>query len=159
ADGSNARQLTHNPRFNDYDPEWSPDGTQIAFDSTRGARFSRLWVMNADGKSARAISPPNLQVGWPTWAPDGRHIAAFTNIDDPDAPSWLVVLRPDGSDLRRLTGPPKGAVDVFPSWSPAGDRIAFARLAGNTGHGDVWTIKADGTNAERVTTGPHDNAS
>src|SRR4051812_5223270 len=125
SDGSNAKQLTHNPRFSDFDPEWSPDGARIAFDSQRGARFSSLWVMNADGSSARAISPPNVQVGWPTWAPDGKHIAAFTNLEGP-APSALVVLRPDGRDFRRLTGPPKGVVDIFPSWSPAGDRIAFA---------------------------------
>lgn len=156
ADGSNARQLTHNPRFSDFDPEWSPDGTKIAFDSQRGARFSSLWVMNADGGSAHAISPPNIQVGWPTWAPDGRHIAAFTNNDSP-APSVLVVLRPDGSDFHHLTGPPKGAVDIFPSWSPAGDRIAFARLTGNNGEGDVWTIKPDGTGAKAVTTGLREN--
>ena len=157
ADGSNAKQLTSNPRFSDFDPEWSPDGSHIAFDSERGGRFSTLWVMNANGGSPHAISPPNLQVGWPSWAPDGRHIAAFTNLDTP-APSALVVLRPDGSDLRRITGPPNGVVDIFPSWSPSGDRIAFARLSRKTGLGDVWTIRTDGTDARRVTTGLKDNS-
>ena len=34
ADGTNVRQLTNNTH-RDEEPSWSPDGTQIAFDSDR----------------------------------------------------------------------------------------------------------------------------
>ncbi len=35
ADGSNQTRLTNNADSDDYWPSWSPDGSQIAFVSTR----------------------------------------------------------------------------------------------------------------------------
>ena len=47
ADGSNPTRLTNDAK-RDEDPDWSPDGTQIAFrsfrDSTRPPRSSAVWV-------------------------------------------------------------------------------------------------------------------
>lgn len=47
-------------------PAWSPDGTRIAFLSTRDG-YQALWVMNADGSGAREIghpSGPDLDFVW-----------------------------------------------------------------------------------------------
>ena len=47
ADGTNPTQLTDHPRP-DVDPAWSPDGTQIAFESSR-IFGSDIFVINDNG--------------------------------------------------------------------------------------------------------------
>jgi TolB protein len=45
-------------------------------------------------------------------------------------------------------------VDVTPSWSPDGKRIAFARRSNSAG--DVWVVDANGRHVRRLTTGDGD---
>ena len=47
ADGSGRTQLTDHPD-EDFDPAWSPDGSQIAFRSHRDNNVD-VWLMDADG--------------------------------------------------------------------------------------------------------------
>src|SRR5690242_14827498 len=48
-DGSGVTQLTPPAIWSDDDPVWSPDGTRIAFRSTRDGPYYDIWLMNADG--------------------------------------------------------------------------------------------------------------
>jgi len=60
----------------DMQPRFSPDGRQIAFTSDRGGG-DNIWVMNADGTGARAITRETFRLlNAPTWSPDGQYIAA-----------------------------------------------------------------------------------
>jgi TolB protein len=54
ADGSDRTQLTHH-RARDENPDWSPDGTQIAFYSERVGN-AEIYVMNADGLQERRVT-------------------------------------------------------------------------------------------------------
>jgi len=74
ADGSNARQLTHNARQWPGSPAWSPDGHTVAFDSNDVGGPVRIWVVDADGGTPRQITngPGNQSV--PRWSHDGRWI-------------------------------------------------------------------------------------
>lgn len=64
------------------DPTWSPDGQRLAF-AGDGGRGSQLWVADADGTDAHALTPtpPTCPEGSCTeavqaaWSPDGRTIA------------------------------------------------------------------------------------
>src|SRR5215213_4586723 len=49
ADGSQQTPLTHAPGLNAF-PNWSPDGTRIAFVSSRDGNWE-IYVMNADGSN------------------------------------------------------------------------------------------------------------
>ena len=63
ANGTDLIRLTHSPAF-EFDPSWSPDGTQIAYRSDRGDE-SEIWVMNANGTGQRRLTAglsPGLQV-------------------------------------------------------------------------------------------------
>ena len=64
------------------DGRWSPDGRRVAFISSRSGS-EQLFVMNADGSDAKAVSTLSGGVANIVWAPDGRSIA-FTSEVYPD---------------------------------------------------------------------------
>jgi Dipeptidyl peptidase IV (DPP IV) N-terminal region/WD40-like Beta Propeller Repeat len=74
AAGGQATQLTRN-HVADIQPEWSPDGTQIAF--VRGPD-AHLWVMDADGNDQHEIFGVRSLCFAPRWSPDGTRIAFLT---------------------------------------------------------------------------------
>ena len=57
-------------------------------------------------------------------------------------------MNSDGSDPTRLTH--NVGEDGHPSWSPDGRRIVFHRRV--LGHGQIYTMNADGTDVKRLTT-------
>lgn len=81
ADGSRQR-LTADPQ-NGMNPTWSPDGSRIAFVSTRNRR-AEIFTMNADGSNPTVlVTMAAGSVIDPRWSPDGSRIA-FVMV--PDAP-------------------------------------------------------------------------
>jgi len=54
ADGGPVTRLTHHPG-RDADPAWSPDGTKIAFTSSRNGNFE-VYVMNANGSAQTRLT-------------------------------------------------------------------------------------------------------
>src|SRR5919109_4079835 len=54
ADGTHLTRLTHSA-WPEFDPSWSPDGTQIAFRSEPGGE-PEIWVMHADGTGQRRLT-------------------------------------------------------------------------------------------------------
>lgn len=106
---------------------YSPDGTQIAFFSTRASPY--LFLMGADGanpvQAQTAITVTNYSATNPAWSPDGQRVA-FTGIPPTGGANglWTVVVA-DGTTQAvfpaSATYPP-----LHPTWSPAGDSLAFA---------------------------------
>ena len=66
--------------WHDKEPRWSPDGTRIAFSSSRGEERHRwpdlgsIWVMDRQGRGAREITPGTGMAEAPRWSRDGRHV-------------------------------------------------------------------------------------
>ncbi len=106
ADRSAPTQLTHGDARN-WGPSWSPDGTKIAFGTTRDGEFD-IYLMNPDGSGqARLMSHAGTNDTFPALSPDGKKIV-FTSWDDAlDAASADVyVMNADGSGRTRLTTNP-----------------------------------------------------
>ena len=145
--GGNQERLTNNPS-NDRDPDWSPDGTKIAFSSAGDDGKGQIYVMNADGSHLKKLTDTGDNSA-PDWSPDGQQIA-FTVHPDwiNDWVHHITVMDADGKNRATLVGQASA-----PSWSPDGGEIAFmSRRAGGVWY-HIYVIGADGQGLERVTHG------
>ena len=131
ADGTNLQNLTNNAA-RDEEPEWSPDGRQIAFVSNRvGNGNGSIYLMNSDGSAVQALTTNELNSeSQPLWSPDGSRVAFLGSIKVDPAPGGLrfdvYVIDADGNNLRNLTTGigDQFFVDFFNfSWSPDGKKI------------------------------------
>jgi Tol biopolymer transport system component len=101
ADGSNIRRITP-PELEAWLPNWSPDGTKIAF-STRSLYppntiNQQTWVVDPDGKELKQVTFPGvLHDFFPSWSPDGTSIAFERDAADFSS-SGIFVIKADGSD-------------------------------------------------------------
>jgi len=97
-DGSAQRRLTRRPES--LIPAWSPDGTKIAFLSTRAGK-PEIYLMNADGSDQRRVTGDRGTGGFfPVWSPDGKRIAFTSNRTGTDQ---IYTVKPDGSAIRQVT--------------------------------------------------------
>ena len=122
-----------------HDPQWSPDGTMLAFGRT-SSDADGVYLMRPDGSDLRALSSiPGG--GAPVWSPDGKRIAYLA--PGVGAEADLHLINADGTDEREVTNGPEG--ESFPIWSPDGTEIAFARMldSGNRGQLEILHV-ADG---------------
>ncbi|MDZ4715035.1 MAG: S9 family peptidase [Cytophagales bacterium] len=71
-------QLTFGDK-NDGQPQWSPDGKQLAFVRMDGEK-SQIWLLPLAGGEARAITKAEYGAGQPRWSPDGKKILYSSNI-------------------------------------------------------------------------------
>ena len=121
------RQLTLNT-FVDLEPTVSPDGTRIAFTSTREGGDQEIYIMYADGSGVKRLTFSAGEDRPGTFSPDGTKLA-FHSGRFPVAPApghsslEIFTMNIDGTDVRRMTN--NTFQDSFAHWSPQGDRIAF----------------------------------
>jgi hypothetical protein len=147
-DGTGSPERLTDQPGDDRAATFSPDGTKLAFDSTR-AGGTDIFVMNADGSDPRQLTFDHAFTWGATWSPDGSRIA-FN--------SWrsgnqdIYVIDPDGGNTKRLTNGP-GEASV-PSWSPDGKRIAFRRVFGPPDGGEIWSIDSAGNDPRLLSRDP-----
>ena len=130
-------------RQHDRQSRYSPDGTRIAFTSTRGNK-SHVFVMPARGGAATQVTPPDYSASFPSWSPDGKRIAFEANIGGGNG-IWVVGI--DGGEPVRVT--PASMYASWGDWAPDGSRIAF--ISNRAGSMDVYTIPVAGGEPKQIT--------
>jgi dipeptidyl aminopeptidase/acylaminoacyl peptidase len=146
-DGSGQINLTNNPA-DDINPLWSPDGSSIAFLSSRVNIYYDLYVMRADGSQVKKLAP----LGWlATWSPDGKQLAAYSPLDPQKAEKGRIdVIQSDGSALHSFpvdfsnTRVKQSFQLIMLHWTVDGKFIQFLIYEQPTVQNDIskdkWTI-------------------
>lgn len=100
-DGSEAPRQMTTGTATDRTPRWSPDGTQLAFVSTRGGS-PQVHLMPRQGGEARPLTQLPGAVSTLAWRPDGRELLVIASVSvDPDDRG----RRPDAPVQRRADAP------------------------------------------------------
>ncbi|KAA3643426.1 MAG: hypothetical protein DWQ07_23215 [Chloroflexi bacterium] len=144
--GQNLTQLTDS-RGSNSAPTWSPDGSQIAFVSTRDTNFE-IYIMNADGSGQYNFTESRAHDRNPTWSPDGKWILFESRVNDTEYRD-LYRKNVETGELVQLTDTPELA-EFHPAWSTDGSQIAFSVLNKDAAL-DIYIMDKDGGNVERIT--------
>ncbi len=130
-DGSDVRQLTHDPNFPRSYAQWSPDGSKIAY-ASRDDRFGfnersgAIYVMNADGTGRYKLTNAPVEAFSypfdtnPVWSPDGKKIA-FARLMPPEilGEADIFIIDIDGKNEQRITSN-RNRDEVPAGWTPDG---------------------------------------
>ncbi len=158
ADGNDPVQITQNDaRGENEEPQWSPDGSKLVFQIASDTMGHALFTINLDGTQEHQITTWGLDALHADWSPDGQLIVfEAPDLDNvpPGQSSNVFTIRPDGSHLVSVTDYQGGDINATnPAWSPDGKKIVFVQVPGSGpfGYSDIFTMNADGTAINRVT--------
>jgi eukaryotic-like serine/threonine-protein kinase len=117
ADGSGGRQLTDDA-WRDRAPEFSRDGSRIAFHSNRSGQY-QIWTIHPDGSGLAQLShaPPPGYFILAHWSPDGQTLAVQ------DVTNSYLLDAESGALLRKLPPIPTGQRFAAYDWSPDGQLL------------------------------------
>jgi Tol biopolymer transport system component len=147
ADGHTKDEQLIASRLIDSAPDYSPDGSQIAFESDRTGA-SEIWISRNDGTQCKRITNifgPNTSA--PRWSPDGSMLAFDSGFQGRSA--IFVVNASGGVPIRVTTGAFEMADNLVPSWSGDGKFLYFS--SNRTGRFEVWRKKLNGDEASQIT--------
>ena len=146
-DGSDVHSLLP-PEFEATpgNPSWSPDGRRVAFDAANGESYD-IYSVGLDSGDVVNHTQSEESEWYPVWGPRKDWILAgvLTGTRE-DGTHQIVALNASGGQRSPVTAatPRSGhARDWWPTWSPDGDRIAFASR--RTGPWRLYVINADGS--------------
>ena len=126
-----------------FNPQWSPDGKSIAFESNQDGK-SAIYTVSPLGTNLLKITDTSSAYGQPAWSPDGKQLVYYGSR----RPMQLYVNSNKGGEQKQLPTP---GLDAYqPSWSAQG-QIAFdTRPVGQTPN-DISVMNADGSGYRQLT--------
>ncbi|MBI3623119.1 PD40 domain-containing protein [Candidatus Pacearchaeota archaeon] len=146
-DGSSEVNLTENLGLWAISPSWSPDASKIVFSATNSHNHN-IWIMNADGSDKTQLTSSSMQETEPAFSPNGARIAysaAYVSGYE-----QILIMNSDGSNPQAVTTDYDHyywSVD----WSPNSSNLVFVSNRDGDEHGEIYTIRLDGTNVRRLT--------
>ena len=154
ADGSDQTRITFSPGW-DGDPSWSPDGTRIAFSSSRDGD-TEIYTMSSAGSGLAKLTDNDFPERFPVWSPDGAKIAFISAPTEPCAPFTpddycYYVMNANGGSVTFI-GYVHGSSAL--DWSPDGSKLVY----GNWECECLIISEADGGGSTAITGGRENGA-
>ncbi|MBS1557910.1 MAG: S9 family peptidase [Bacteroidetes bacterium] len=136
-------QLTFGDK-NDGQPQWSPDGKQIAFVRADGDK-SQVWILPLTGGEAHVLTKAEFGATNPRWSPDGKKILYSSSI-----PGYAVNGKMTWADER--PGRTPGDEPNFKNMKPDEKKKVTATPDGTLADLRAWLAKNASENNPRVLT-------
>lgn len=128
--------------FLDSGTQYSPDGSRIAFASSREST-REIWVCNSDGSGARRLTSfSGDSTDSPRWSPAGDQLALSAVVN---GNRDVYAVPAAGGQLRRLTR--EESEEGRPSWSRDGNWIWFR--SNRSGRAEIWKVPSAGIGPPR----------
>jgi Tol biopolymer transport system component len=119
ADGTDEVEIV-GPPLQASKPQWSPDGTTIAFETYVRGKGMRSYLIKAEGGPPEPVLARDVQQSLPVWSPDGRSLAVAVNVlarDAPTADRGIFIVEPRTHAATKMEDS-DGL--TCPIWSPDG---------------------------------------
>jgi TolB protein len=140
-DGTDLRRITNDP-FRNAGPVFSPDGSRIAYSSTRDGN-SDVFVVDTLGTRPRRITDSPHRECCPDWSPDGTRLLYVS--DREERPGLYVV-----ADGTRIAFHARTCATIDPLARDDDERCKATGEYGVQGNLAVFLISPDGSNLKRV---------
>ncbi len=140
AEGGEATRLT-DPAGDARQPDWSPDGGRIAFQSYRTGNW-HIWTVGADGSGPRQLTHGPYDHREPRWSPDGSSLLLSS---DRGGTYDVWRLEPSTGELTRVTSGEGN--EYAPAPAPGGDGLAYVSDA--EGEAGLW-VRPEGGPSRRL---------
>ncbi len=129
-------------------PSFAPDGDELAFISDLTGK-PQVWRMPAAGGFPSAVTAFDEQVSLVIWSPDGRWLAV-ESAPGGGMNSQIDIVRPDGSDRRRLTAG-GSSNNWLGAWTKDGRSLLYSSNQESADTMECFRITLDTDAAEKLT--------
>jgi TolB protein len=130
-------QVVHRYKEPIISPQWSPDGSQIAYVSFEQKK-PIVYVLNVFDGSRKVLASFEGSNSAPAWSPDGKRLAVTLTKD---GTSQIYLMNVEGGEVNRLTFSP--SIDTEPNFSPDGRYLLFT--SDRAGSPQVYRMRVDGS--------------
>jgi Tol biopolymer transport system component/DNA-binding winged helix-turn-helix (wHTH) protein len=132
-------------------PSWSRDATLLAFIRYRENHFCHVMLFDLKLKAERKVANCGMSIlKRVDWSPTNKALA-FSACEQDQTTCGIVIYDLDENKQKFVTQRPASVpfIDLFPRWSPGGDKLAFTRINNSFAFG-LYTIDVDVLNQERL---------
>jgi Tol biopolymer transport system component len=131
-----SQNITNSSDAIDNDPDWSPDGTKIAFTrhstsdpDPNNPSDAEIYVINPDGTGLTRLTFNDYEERAPSWSPDSSRIVFMARVGTRGGNGFeICVMNADGTNFVQLTD--NSVFEGTPTFSPDGQKIVFGRILG-----------------------------
>lgn len=139
-----AMKISDNDEVQNLLPFWSPDGSTIAYTSSRAVSDNDVKIVAADGNGETQVIAESGYAGL-GWSPDGRSVRA--TVTEGNLTGLLVDIEIESGRIIQSVPVPIRAFSA--AWSPDGSEVAMV----DRFTGEMWLTDVDGTGLRATLSG------